>query len=429
MEDELIDDLANCEASPYALAVDHFSIAMANDLIVREDIRDVSQYTLTDAYHALYTGKPELFENPDPAVAAWWREFFHSGPASTLRAKTVGNHLITCEACVEVARSLDAYLKLAPPDSGGDDESFESLRKRINSVRVTAEAADGVAQEAICAAQSLHSGVCGTLSKETIQQAERMVKRSATLRKILDVAGAMLKYRKGAKKRKIDGFDKVSTITQSGDLTKLLPTEIMQLAGPPVLAANTMRRLVENQTLAMKRFSYERAGKGPIVVIVDESGSMDGEPIEQAKGLALAMANVAKEQKRWICLVGFGIRSQFNQLVMPPDQWDVIKLLKWLEHFYSGGTDFDVLRTAMRRWDSWGVPKGKADVLFVTDGCAYLGDDLVRDFAKFKQDREVQCYGMAIGTSLYDLPRVCDKAWTTATMGMESSAVREVLTL
>jgi uncharacterized protein with von Willebrand factor type A (vWA) domain len=168
------------------------------------------------------------------------------------------------------------------------------MRRRIKAVKMTAEQADVEAKEAIAISASLHDGLGTSVDREIIEEAERRVKRSATLKSILDIAGSMMKYRKGAKRRKVDGFNRVSAITTSGDLTKLLPSEIMQFAGPPILAANTMRRLVENQTLAMKKHSWEKSGRGPIVVVVDESASMHGEPFEQAKGLALAMARIAK---------------------------------------------------------------------------------------------------------------------------------------
>ena len=429
MTENLIDDLSGCEASPHNIIVDHFSIGTANELIVREDIRDVSQFTLTDAFHALYNREVYLHENPNPVSAAWWKDFMSSAEATSLRTKTVGNRKAAAQACIALARSLDEYIKIAPPEAGTSEESYKSLRRRLNSVRVAAKESEGEADVAIAIAQSLSEGMAGTVDIKTIEEAERRLKRSATLRRILDIGGAMLRYRRGAKRRKVDGFDRVSSVTTSGDLTRILPTEMMQLAGPAALRLNTMRRLLENQTLAMKKYSLEKAGKGPIVVLVDESGSMYGEPIEQAKGLAYAMAMVAKEQGRWICLVGFGSTYQFNSLVMSPEKWDQLKLFEWLEHFYQGGTDFECLRKTTQRWIGWGVPKGKADLIFVTDAGAYLSEDLVSHFAKWKHDNDVKCYGMAVGCSVDDLPLVCDQTWTTATMGLESNAVREVLTL
>ena len=42
------------------------------------------------------------------------------------------------------------------------------------------------------------------------------------------------------------------------------------------------------------------AGKGPVIVCTDESGSMHGEKNHTSKALALAMAWVARRQKRWV---------------------------------------------------------------------------------------------------------------------------------
>jgi hypothetical protein len=77
---------------------------------------------------------------------------------------------------------------------------------------------------------------------------------------------------------------------------------------------------------------------GPIVVSVDESGSMTGEKIEAAKGLALAMASIARAQKRPFLLCAWadqpegGIRTASGSA-------DAI--VEWLEGFFGGGTDLD----------------------------------------------------------------------------------------
>jgi len=55
----------------------------------------------------------------------------------------------------------------------------------------------------------------------------------------------------------------------------------------------------EHQALCREHHAVEPAGKGPVIAVVDESGSMQGAKAETAKALALALAWVARRQRRW----------------------------------------------------------------------------------------------------------------------------------
>jgi Mg-chelatase subunit ChlD len=49
----------------------------------------------------------------------------------------------------------------------------------------------------------------------------------------------------------------------------------------------------------------EKEGKGPLIVCIDNSGSMAGEREEWAKGFALGLLTIAKKQKREFCIIHF----------------------------------------------------------------------------------------------------------------------------
>ncbi|WP_443258258.1 vWA domain-containing protein [Virgibacillus sp. L01] len=65
-----------------------------------------------------------------------------------------------------------------------------------------------------------------------------------------------------------------------------------------------MRKFVEGQTMVYDKKGKETLGKGPIILCLDESGSMrDLE--SQSKGFALALISYAKKQKRDFALISF----------------------------------------------------------------------------------------------------------------------------
>jgi len=77
-----------------------------------------------------------------------------------------------------------------------------------------------------------------------------------------------------------------------------LPVELARLADPE-FELDALRRIVERQALCREHHAIEPVGKGPIIVVLDESGSMDGEKCHTAKALALALAWIARQQRRW----------------------------------------------------------------------------------------------------------------------------------
>lgn len=438
MKEQLVDDELLCEDSPYNLEVDHFSIAVGESLYktqsdnLRKDT--LQPEILADTFHSLFAHEVALHPAADRKAEAWWREFFVSGQAGKLRSKTVGQQQMAEVACWEIARSLREYCEKERELAGEDGESFDGIFARSRSVKDACEKAEDELDDAENLGCSLGPGAGKQISTEDFKHIADRMRKSKTLRKILEISGAMMTFRGAVKKKKIEGFDCVDGVMQSGDITRLLPSELMQLAGPEAIATNMLRRLVENQTLALRKHSKEKAGRGPIVVLIDGSGSMEGgwrrpgpRPIDEAKALALTMARIALEQKRWIVLVEFGSGSEWRELVLQPDNWDAKGLVAWLEHFFGGGTDFNCLVKAAQSWDRWKCPKGKVDLIFATDCRARLSDHIVKTFSEFKKERDVKCYGLAINSDVGDLGLITDHAVTTSSMGLESHAIREIL--
>ena len=69
------------------------------------------------------------------------------------------------------------------------------------------------------------------------------------------------------------GLDDVVGVVLDGDLGRLLPQELARLAVPE-FEDDTLRRLVERQTMCREYRATEPVGKGPILISVDESGSI-----------------------------------------------------------------------------------------------------------------------------------------------------------
>src|SRR3954469_16019158 len=154
-------------------------------------------------------------------------------------------------------------------------------------------------------------------------------------------------------------MDDMVGVTLDGDLSKLLPVELAKLAIPE-LELDTLRRLVERQCMAREHRSVEPVAKGPILLAVDESGSMEGDRVHTAKALALALAWVARQQHRWCALCAYSGDSGERLLALPPGRRDELALMDWVEAFIGRGSNIDVpVREMPRIYRQLNAPLGK----------------------------------------------------------------------
>jgi uncharacterized protein with von Willebrand factor type A (vWA) domain len=167
----------------------------------------------------------------------------------------------------------------------------------------------------------------------------------------------------------------------------------------------------------------EKQAKGPIVVCVDESGSMRGDRVCNAKAFALAMAWIARHQQRWICLIGYSGGTTGNLLVMPPNKWDEAALIQWLVHFYGGGTTMDVPLVELPKtyWEQIGAPRGKTDLVLITDAIVNVPTDMRNQFLDWKAEEKVTVFSLIVGSShAGDLADVSDQVIPCSSINLES---------
>ena len=82
--------------------------------------------------------------------------------------------------------------------------------------------------------------------------------------------------------------------------------------------------------------------KGPIVCCIDTSGSMSGNREMWSKAVAIAMLEIAHNQKRDFAGILFSNKVSFNSpIIIPKDNIEPNKVLELAESFSGGGTDFE----------------------------------------------------------------------------------------
>jgi uncharacterized protein with von Willebrand factor type A (vWA) domain len=184
----------------------------------------------------------------------------------------------------------------------------------------------------------------------------------------------------------------------SGDLQRMLPQELVNLADERLkllfYARMCERRLLTYQLRGRDQLDGDRKRGGPVVALLDSSGSMSGEPELAAKALLLALSHKLVEERRPLRALLFSVQVQSYDLIGTDGS---SQFLDFLCHSFGGGTDFDVaLRQGIRclqepEWQG-------ADILFITDGLARIKDrGCLHDWNCLKEKQGSRIYTVIVG--------------------------------
>ncbi len=198
------------------------------------------------------------------------------------------------------------------------------------------------------------------------------------------------------RRRSVDGSDEVVGVELGDDLSRLTTQEMINLAAPE-LEDDFWRRWSERSLLIKKLRGREREGKGPIVVVADESGSMNGSGEMWAKGLALALLDQATRQKRDFHYIGFGSDYEdLREFSFPAGRTNRTAVLDMAEGFLNGGTSFEKpMRRAMELIK--GSEKSRPDLVFVTDGEA-APLTFQKEWEETRKRLSVKCFGIYVSS-------------------------------
>lgn len=201
----------------------------------------------------------------------------------------------------------------------------------------------------------------------------------AEVQRVAELAGRMYAAIRGENANRIAGMGgEIYSVEQGNNIGRLLPSEQVLLM-EPLFELVVLERIATRRALQYAVRGTNKASRGPMVVLLDESGSMRGARNSWAKAAALAVARVAKEERRPFVAVHFST-SQVVKTVDPNSPTDVFALVR---HFLNGGTHVGMaLSTGLDEVEKLeGKGQRGADLILVTDG---IDPDV------FGQEREVK---------------------------------------
>lgn len=121
----------------------------------------------------------------------------------------------------------------------------------------------------------------GTWQRKSAHEKMELLNRlrnSSKLKKIAEMAGRYRRLAQMVRKERIKtGMDEIYSINQGGNLERILPSEMLRFLDP-LTEDKAMVDLIEGRMLQYEIRGKQKKGKGPIVICIDSSGSMDGSP-------------------------------------------------------------------------------------------------------------------------------------------------------
>lgn len=253
------------------------------------------------------------------------------------------------------------------------------------------------------------------------------IRNSEELRKFTDMIG---KYKECAiaeqKKKEKNAAVEIRSVKMGDKIEDALPSDKLNLCNDTT-KKDFYRRMTQGQLIAYDKTSQKQKNKGPIIVCIDQSGSMSGDKEMWAKALAVGILEVAQLQKREFACIPYDSNVR-RTTIIHKDEIDPQKIINIAEEQASGGTNFEKpLKKASELIKDSNFKE--ADIVFISDGDCAVSDSFRREFKQLKEDKDFRTmgvlvdYGHCSNTALNDF---CDSVTTVSKISDAKNANSEV---
>ena len=383
-----------------------------------------------ELFEKLYTGgEGELLpeKQQDPGLRTWATELHATCdqlPAFQRLASEVRGDAYSAGLATE--RLLEELKPTLTKEADAQTLPAQALRRLVG--RASDRAATAV-EEAREAQEGLGGVTWGTGTSQAADRTSasartlaQRLKHDHRLRRIAMLAGRFKRIAAQKQRTKVKhGADEITDVEQGADLGRLLPAELGRLVHPRLRLA-FLADFLERKCLQYQLSGVETLGKGPLVVCLDKSGSMEGERDSWSTAVALALLDIAQRERRVFALLCFDGAVKFEVVVRPGEPLPEQALFVGC----SGGTS--IAAAVQRGLEIIREHPGqlrKADVMLITDG----GSDVepapaLREAAK---QLGVSLLGCGIGVAPELLQPWCDEVQVVSDLATVSDQAAEQL--
>ena len=198
----------------------------------------------------------------------------------------------------------------------------------------------------------------------------------------------------------------IAGISIGNDLSCLLPSELAMLSEAKtrdIFYRNfATKQLQVFASASSSQTPCKKHQDGPIIICLDTSSSMCGEPIAVAKMLAMAVMIIAKRKNRPVLLVAYSYSYRMMEIRdFAMQKKEILDFLRTLDQ--SGNDENRMFRWLLNSYLPSQPTYKTADVLCISDfGWTEIHKDVMDSINK---EKEKGCifYGLNIGHEFYDL--------------------------
>jgi uncharacterized protein with von Willebrand factor type A (vWA) domain len=292
------------------------------------------------------------------------------------------------------------------------EERRQSVRRTVRKGLAEAMAEVGQANDAINAFGGGYDADFGTENgaggRNSLSTKEKLViaqqvGHSQKLQQIAAVCGRFTRIALQQQKTRVKHPpDEITSIATGSEIERLLPSEIGLLADPD-LEALFYLRFAERGLMQYNLIGHESEGQGPIIIAIDESGSMTtdyggmtGEV--WSKAVMLALLSIARLQKRDLAVIHFSGLDDLRVDLFPKGHATPAEAIACANSFFNGGTVFEPwMKKALELVD--GSQFKKADVICVSDGISDVSPEAQAEWTRRRAERGMRSYGVLIGSN------------------------------
>ncbi|MGH7932452.1 MAG: vWA domain-containing protein [Candidatus Binataceae bacterium] len=300
----------------------------------------------------------------------------------------------------------------------------ELKRMQLRSAQLSEEI-DRVAQDTHDFSREFGQG--GRLSAGERLELGRRLARNRKIGELARLVGRFKQDARALRRKTLDrGVAEAYDIERGSDLGRLIPAELLALHHP-ALTLDFRRRILEGAILQYRLREDEQKGKGPMVVCIDVSSSMQGEKELWAKAVSLTLMDIARRQRRLFRAVLFSSGPESLKVLdlnrERRYQPELPKVLEMAEYFSGGGTDFQTpIDAAVELLADKKLKRG--DIVVITDGECQVTPEWLADLRERKDELNFSIFAVLvdIGSSdLSTLAQFSDKVTSVRKLTVEGS--------
>ena len=219
------------------------------------------------------------------------------------------------------------------------------------------------------------------------------------------------------------GKSDIAGVSVGNDLSAILPSELALLADnntQSVFYHNYVTNHLQLFASASQVKSDKKHQEGPVIICLDTSSSMNGEPIRIAKALTIAVAIISWRKKREVLVIKYSSTYEYYNFGHSHKQlnalWDYLSILT-----VGGNNEEEMLQWFFKTIKPTLPEYESADILFVTDaGWCALSNDIC-DMIHEEKENGMVFYGLIVKNICHEEKHgilnlgpigICDSLWS-----------------